>query len=180
MKNTSTANALTPTPFPTGNSIVGPSVLEYAERYQTFLNQTAEAILSLTETVFEASTNLNPDEFIQFKEEVGLNSRATVSKFIAIGKKVSLLRPYTDRLPHAWTTLYRLVQLKQFQFDKVKSSLSTDMTAADIERILGRRSRSSKKVHADIKLYLYKMSSEEKKEFVLDLRVGPKTLRSIT
>jgi hypothetical protein len=151
MENTSADNACVPTTFPNGNSILGSSVLEYAERYQTFLNQTAEAILSLTETVFEARTNLSPDEFNQFKEEVGLNSRATVSKFIAIGKNVSLLRPYTDRLPHAWTTLYRLVQLKQFQFDKVKSSLNSEMTGGDIDRILGRATKSSKNDHADIK-----------------------------
>lgn len=170
MENTSADNTCIPTTFLNGNSIVGPSVLEYVERYQTFLNQTAEAVLSLTETVFEASINLNPDEFNQFKEEVGLNSRATISKFITIGKHVSVLRPHTDRLPHAWTTLYRLVQLKQFQFDKIKSSLRTDMTAADIERLLGRCACSPKRDHADIKLYLYKMNTEEKKEFVSDLK----------
>lgn len=180
MENTSADNTCIPTTFLNGNSIVGPSVLEYVERYQTFLNQTAEAVLSLTETVYEASANLSHDEFNQFKEDVGLNSRATVSKFIAIGKNVSLLRPYADRLPHAWTTLYRLVQLKQFQFDKVKSYLNTDMTAADIERLLGRSKRSKRISHADISLYLHKMILDEKKEFVLELKELVKEYEVVT
>ena len=180
MENTSADNTCIPTTFLNGNSIVGPSVLEYVERYQTFLNQTAEAVLSLTETVYEASANLSHDEFNQFKEDVGLNSRATVSKFIAIGNNVRLLRPYADRLPHAWTTLYRLVQLKQFQFDKVKSYLNTDMTAADIERLLGRSKRSKRISHADISLYLHKMILDEKKEFVLELKELVKEYEVVT
>lgn len=170
MENTSTDNALVPTSFLNGDSIVGPSVLEYAERYQTFLNKSAEAMLVVFETVYEANKTLSTDDFNLFKEEVGLNSKSTVSKFLAIGRDVSRLRPYSDQLPHAWTTLYRLVQLKQFQFDKVKSSLSPEMTAADIQRILGHHTTSTKKDYADIKLYLFKMTSDEKKDFILELK----------
>ena len=44
------------------------------------------------------------------------------------------------------------------------------MTAADIQRLLGKIHTGTKKDHADIKLYLYKMSSEEKKDFVLEIK----------
>ena len=170
MENTSKNTALVPISFPNGNSIVGPTVLEYANRYQTFLNKTAESILSLTETVYEAEKNLSADDFKVFKEEVGLNSKATVSKFLAIGKNVSLLRPYSKNLPYSWTTLYRLVRMKQFQFDKVKDSLTTEMTAADIQRLLGRPPRAAKKDPADIKIYLWKLCAEEKADFLDELR----------
>lgn len=82
----SNTKPLVPISFQNTNSIVGPTVLEYAKRYQTFLNKTAESILSLTETVYEAEKNLSYDDFKVFKEEVGLNSKATVSKFLAIGR----------------------------------------------------------------------------------------------
>lgn len=170
MENTSKNTALVPVSFPNGNSIVRPKVLDYAKRYQTFLNKTAESILSLTETVYEAEKNLSYDDFKVFKEEVGLNSKATVSKFLAIGKNVSLLRPYSKNLPYSWTTLYRLVRMKQFQFDKVKDSLTTEMTAADIQRLLGRPPRAAKKDLADIKIYLWKLRAEEKADFLEELK----------
>lgn len=166
----SNTKPLVPISFQNTNSIVGPTVLEYAKRYQTFLNKTAESILSLTETVYEAEKNLSYDDFKVFKEEVGLNSKATVSKFLAIGKNVSLLRPYCKKLPYSWTTLYRLVRMKQFQFDKVKDSLTTEMTAADIQRLLGRPTRAAKKDPADIKIYLWKLRAEEKADFLEELR----------
>ncbi|NDB59875.1 hypothetical protein EB001_15725 [bacterium] len=166
----SNTTALVPVSFPNENSIVRPKVLEYANRYQTFLNKTAESILSLTETVYEAEKNLSADDFKIFKEEVGLNSKATVSKFLAIGKNVSLLRPYSKNLPYSWTTLYRLVRMKQFQFDKVKDALTTEMTAADIQRLLGRPPRSAKKDPADIKIYLWKLRVEEKADFLEELK----------
>ena len=84
MENTSTNNAPVLVKFPNGNSIVGPSVLQYAERYQNCLNQTAESILALTETVYEAKQSLTDAEFNQFKEEVGLKSKSTVSKFLSL------------------------------------------------------------------------------------------------
>lgn len=170
MENTSKNTALVPVSFPNGNSIVRPKVLDYAKRYQTFLNKTAESILSLTETVYEAEKNLSYDDFKVFKEEVGLNSKATVSKFLAIGKNVSLLRPYSKNLPYSWTTLYRLVRMKQFQFDKVKDSFTTEMTAADIQRLLGRPPKAAKKDPADIKIYLWKLRAEEKADFLEELK----------
>ena len=170
MENTSTSTALVPVSFPNGNSVVGPNVLEYAKRYQTFLNQTAESILALTETVYEASINLSVDEFSQFQEEVGLNSKSTLSKFLAIGKNVNLLRPYSNRLPYAWTTLYKLVRMKSFQFDQIKDHLNTEMTAADIMKLLGRPPKKAKKDNADIKLYLHSLLENEKQDFVFDLK----------
>ena len=171
MENTSKSTPVVLKGFPNGNSIVGPKVLEYANRYQTFLNKTAESILSLTETVYEAHTKLSFEEFEQFKEEVGLKSKSTLSKFIAIGKNVSRLKPIEDRLPHSWTTLYRLVQLKQFQFDCVADILTVETTTSDILKVLGRHPTNVIKVNPDIKLYLSNLTKLEKLELVKELKV---------
>jgi hypothetical protein len=151
--------------------IITPRITQYVVRYQTFLNKTAEAILALTETVYEASTVLKADEFEQFKKEVGLTSAATVSKFVAIGRNVGRLKPYADQLPHSWTTLYSLAQLPQHRFDTVAPSLTTEMTAADVKRLLGfRNTKAKKEDRVDIKLYLFELSSLEKREFVRKLK----------
>lgn len=60
--------------------------------------------------------------------------------------------------------------MKQFQFDKVKDSLTTEMTAADIQRLLGRPPRAAKKDPADIKIYLWKLRAEEKADFLEELK----------
>lgn len=169
MENTSKSTALVPVTFPNGNSIVGPSVLEYAKRYQTFLNKTAESILALTETVYEARTNLPDDEFEQFKEEVGLKSKATVSKFLAIGEKSYRLKNYADRLPHAWTTLYRLVQLSDDDFSSVEAFINPDMTAGSINKILNPVVQSPVKDLPDLKLYFGNLEFHQRKRFLIKL-----------
>lgn len=165
----SNTNPLVPVAYQNTNSIVVPEVLEYANRYQTFLNKTAESILSLTETVYDAKKNLSDDEFIQFKEEVGLKSKATVSKFLSIGENVSRLRPYKDRLPHAWTTLLRLVKLSNDDFLKIEKSLSPDMTASSIDKLLNHNVTQGVKDVPDIKLYLNKLEFGQKKGFLKKL-----------
>lgn len=163
MENTSKVTALVPVQFLNGNSIVGPKVLKYAERYQTFLNQTAASILALTETVYEAKYNLSADEFKAFTKEVGLKSKATVSKFIAIGENVSRLEPYKSNLPCSWTTLYKLVRMEQSDFDEVKDFLFTDMTASDIEGLLGNATSQTRFVDKpDIKIYFGLLCSNDK------------------
>ena len=163
MENTSKNTALVVRSFPNGNSVVGPKVLEYAYRYQTFLNKTAESIFSLTETVYEAKKNLSDDDFNVFKKEVGLKSKATVCKFIAIGEKVSRLEPYKNNLPCSWTTLYKLVRLEQSDFDQVKDFLFSDMTASDVEGLLGNVSQKNKIIDKpDIKIYLELLTEHEK------------------
>ena len=169
MENTSKSTALVPVSFPNGNSIVGPSVLEYASRYQTFLNQTAESILALTETVYEAKENLSDAEFKQFKEEVGLKSKSTVSKFLAIGEKSSRLKDHADRLPHAWTTLYRLVQLSDEEFAIVEPSICPEMTAAFINKLLNVSASQPAKDRPDMNVYMNKLDYGQKKGFVKEL-----------
>ena len=172
MENTSTNNAPVLVKFPNGNSIVGPSVLQYAERYQNCLNQTAESILALTETVYEAKQSLTDAEFNQFKEEVGLKSKSTVSKFLAIGQNSSRLKGCSDRLPHAWTTLYRLVQLTDDEFSLVENSICPEMTGAMINRLLNLPVASSASVTKDlpdVKLYLNKLDFGQQKGFLKEL-----------
>jgi hypothetical protein len=158
-----------PKSFPNGNSIVGPTVLDYAKRYQTLMNQTAASILALTETVYEAKKTLTNDEFEQFKSEVGLKSKATVSKFLTIGEKSVRLKAYTNRLPHSWTLLYRLVTLSDDEFLAVASFINPEMTNTTLNNVLNIQRQSTVKSIPDIELYLNKLQPGQKKGFLKKL-----------
>jgi hypothetical protein len=150
MKNTSSTIAVPPVVFPNGNSIVGPKVLAYAERYQNLLNQTAQSILALAETCYEAKSHLSENEFEEFKTEVGLKSQSTLSKLLGIGEKSTRLRPHVDKLPQAWTTLYKLSRLEPNEFDRIIPILSVDLTASDINAELNISTSKSAKASPDI------------------------------
>ena len=85
---------------------------------------------------------------------------------IAIGEKVSRLEPYKNNLPCSWTTLYKLVRLEQSDFDQVKDFLFSDMTASDIEGLLGNTTQKFRHIDKpDIKIYLELLTDHEKKQF---------------
>lgn len=170
MENTSTNTELAVIMFPNRNATISPNVIDYAKRYKHFLNKTAEAILSLTETVYEAKHKLKDTEFKQFQEEVGLKSKATLSKFIAIGEKVDRLKPYKKTLPHSWTTIYKLVRLEESEFDEIKEFLFSEMTASDVDELLGNAPHKIKYLDKpDIKLYLQMLTHNEKLQFAAKL-----------
>ena len=156
--------------FPNGNSIITLKVLDYTNRYNTFLNKTAESILCLTQTVYEAKANLDINEFNAFTKEVGLKSNATISKFIAIGEKYSRLLPYTNNLPCSWTTLYKLARMSQSDFDQVKDFLFAEMSITDVQSLLP-SSPQKKKFNdkPDFKIYLELLNHNEKLEFACKL-----------
>ena len=156
--------------FPNRNSIITPKVLDYANRYNNFLNKTVESILLLTETVYEAKANLSIDDFNTFSKEVGLKSKSTISKFIAIGEKVSRLQPHKNNLPCSWTTLYKLARLNQSDFDQIKGFLHFDMTVSDVQKWLSSSPQSKNCTDKpDISIYLELLNYQEKIEFAYKL-----------
>ena len=124
--------------FPNGNLDIKPEILAFVDRYQTFLRITAEAILSLAETVVEAETELNGVDFLIFCENVGLvKGSPTYSKLKQIGERSDRFRPFVDRLPNSWTTIYKLAKLQPDQFARVSATLTPFITSREIDEQIG-------------------------------------------
>ena len=148
--------------FPIGNSeIIKPEILALVDRYQSFLRKTAESILGLAETVVQAEAELNSVDFLIFCDNVGLvKGSTTYSKLKQIGERSDRFRPFVDRLPNTWTTIYKLAKLKPDQFDHICSTLTPFITSKEIDEQIGTE-RSSPQTY-DFKIAVGNLDGEMK------------------
>jgi hypothetical protein len=122
-----------------GPEIMSPAYVALVDRYRLYTKQTAEAIIRAAETLFTAHETLAPVDFHQFCTEVQLvEGGSKFKKLIEIGKAVARFEPYLDRMPNAWTTIYKLAVLESNEFEQVVQSPSFEafMTANDVDVIL--------------------------------------------
>jgi hypothetical protein len=133
--------------------IMTPACVAYVDKYRLFTKQTAEAIIKAAETLYEAHETLAPVDFHQFCKEVDLvEDGSKFKKLMAIGKAVSRFEPYLDRMPNAWTTIYKLATLDGNEFEQVvqSASFAPFMTANDIDVALkGPKAKGKAKLAKD-------------------------------
>ena len=125
-----------------GTEIDLSTYVNLVQRYRHFAKEFAANIVKLAETLVIAKHNLAPVHFDKFCDEVGLHKDgSTYRKLMKIGENASRFEPFYDRLPNAWTTVYKLASIKQNEFDRVTKSeqFSPFMTAKDVTEVLGRR-----------------------------------------
>ena len=151
--------------FPNGNSDIKAEILSFVDRYQTFLRKTAEAILGLAETLVQAETELNGVDFLIFCENVGLvKGSPTYSKLKQIGERSDRFRPFIDRLPNSWTTIYKLSKLQPDQFARVSASLTPFITSKEIDEQVGINRTASFSQTYDFKIALGFLDGDSKAE----------------
>lgn len=114
--------------------VMSEKICKYIERYNGFLKKTAKSVIELGLTIIEAEENLDQLEMKMFCDEVGLvKGMGTYKKLAVIGKKAARFEPYMDKLPNTWTTIYKLAQLKECDYEKVTEILSPFMKASAID-----------------------------------------------
>lgn len=151
--------------FPNGNSDIKSEILTFINRYQTFLRKTAESILGLAETLVEAEAELNAVDFLIFCENVGLTkSSPTYSKLKQIGENSSRFRPFVDRLPNTWTTIYKLAKLDNDQFVRISDYLSPFVTSKEIDEQMGVSRSAGPAQTYDFKIALGVLDGDSKAE----------------
>ncbi len=140
--------------FPNGNLEIKPEIQNFINRYQSSLRKTAESILGLSETLVQAERKLNAVDFLIFCQKVGLEKGSpTYSKLKKIGEKSERFRPFVDRLPNTWTTIYKLSKLEPDQFSRVSASLTPFITSTEIDEQIG--------INPNVKtVYDFKISAE--------------------
>lgn len=153
-----------------GNALITPQIESYVSRYNSFLKKTAEAILGLAQTLAEAKDALNGVDFSIFCDQVGAKEGTpTHTKLLKIADNAARFRPFVDRLPNTWTTIYKLAKLPSEKFERVSASLSPFITAREIDEIVGTEKEARNVEHYDIKLSLEHLLPEQKAKIYQEL-----------
>ena len=123
-----------PLKVPNGTESLSAEVARYVDRYRGFARQTADGIIGLAMTLVEAEEKLSTAEFKIFCELVGIPKGGPIyKKFTKIGEAATRFKPYMEKLPANWTTLYKLASLPPDKFDHVAQSLTPFITAREID-----------------------------------------------
>ncbi len=130
------------------------------EEYLAFNKSSAESILRVSETMVAAERELT-DSFDAFCKRVGIvKGSPTYSKHKTIGENAHRLEPYLDRMPSAWTTIYKLAKLPPDQFLMIARDLTPALTAADIDSLLSKPTAVSSEGRLRLGLMIPDMSNE--------------------
>lgn len=135
--------------------IASANVAHYVDRYRRFAAKTVENILSLGQTVLEASNSLVGSEILDFCAQVGIkHGSSTFRKMLLIGQKADQLQLVADRLPSSWTTVYEIAKLEEDKFAALKDSnvLSATATMKEINDVVGEDKKDREAVTFSLKL----------------------------
>jgi len=94
-------------------------VRSYATEFLTFSKSSTENTVRMCEVLYQAKNKLESEQFTSLQKAIGYGSDAsskTIIKYLQIGKYAEKFRPYLDRLPNTWTTLYEITQLPSEKF----------------------------------------------------------------
>lgn len=133
-------NEITTTTF-VNVEIIDAEVTAYVKRFKMSMKQTAESILDMGNTIYEACRYLGEVPLEQFCDQIGLNSTdAMFKKLKKIGENHARLEANVKELPNTWTTIYKLAQITDDEFNKVVDAniLSPYVTAKEINNCLGK------------------------------------------
>lgn len=136
-KTKTTTSIINPT------EIASPEYLKLVRAYKFFAKELAANFVKLAETLVTAESTLPDEHFISFCNEVGLDrDGSTYRKLMVIGKNAARFEPFLEKMPNAWTTVYKLAAIKGDEFDRVVKSqhFSPFMTANNVSEALGRKS----------------------------------------
>ena len=130
----------------------------YVKRISSLKTNTAENILSIGLVMKEAKTNLSKDDFQSFLKSTHYEEKSSsVRKWIQIGDAYQRLRPIANKLPVAWSTIYKLSKIDSNKFDLLErmNILHSAITAREIDEHLSVKNRANaKKIQLTLKFDL--------------------------
>jgi hypothetical protein len=108
---------------------VSATVETYVEQFNQFSRKTAENIIGMAETIYQAKKNLvkttgnnKLEKYNEFLAGIRYHSKSSaVRKLLQIGEMADMLKRHSDQLPNTWTTLYTLTQLGQETLERLIS-----------------------------------------------------------
>jgi hypothetical protein len=120
--------------------VIDAKVVAYVERFNKSMKQTAESIIDMGNTIYEASRYLGPVPLEQFCKEIHMGSNNPMFKKLKkIGENHARLEANVTKLPNTWTTVYKLAAMSPEEFTKIIEAnvLTPFVTAKEINECLG-------------------------------------------
>lgn len=117
------------------------------ETVDGFLNQISnnimvgiKAVYYVCRDLYHAEKILTEDDFDYLVSLLKTHySRATVEKYIAIGKSERLAELYSQgRLPSAWTTQHAIAIMSEEDWELIRDIITSDTTMKEINEVLGK------------------------------------------
>jgi len=122
------------------------TVETYVKQFNQFGRKTAENIIGMAETMYQAKRNLVSDKvknkygrFNEFLAGIRYDPKSsTIRKLYQIGEMADMLKRHSDQLPNTWTTLYTLTQLGQATLERLISDqlVTASVTAKQAQGLL--------------------------------------------
>lgn len=100
-----------------------------------------ENTLAMCEAYYQAKSALG-SEFSALCAAISHDENSsTIKKYILIGRNAERFKPYLDRLPNTWTTLYELTRLDRSEFQQLieHGKINQLTTGAEVKSILKHR-----------------------------------------
>jgi hypothetical protein len=138
-----------------------PTGEQLAAVFNRHMKKTVDSIL-IQAIAVSRSGGLGFEEEEDFHLRVGFaKDSGTCRKWILIGNSITRLRPFMDRLPPNWTTIYKLVSLEPEEFRKLTEDprFNRKMTGTEMADILGKKKLKEKleKFDVDVQISLKRL-----------------------
>lgn len=106
---------------------LAPEIQRYTQEFLSFAKASTENTIAMCELLNRAKVEFKQKEqnsknkmFNTLCETIGYPKGAndpTIKKYVKIGEAAERFKPYIDRLPNSWTTLYEITQLDGKTFE---------------------------------------------------------------
>jgi hypothetical protein len=122
---------------------------QYTQQFLSLAKTSTENTVAMCEVLHKAKQAFKEKDtknvlFTELCKSIGYDKGAndpTIKKFLRIGESAERFRPYLDRLPNSWTTLYEITQLDEELFNQ-----AIEEGAINI-KMLGKEVRSLKQIN---------------------------------
>lgn len=118
---------------------------QYSQQFLNLAKASTENTVAMCEVLHKAKQAFNEKESknVLFKalcKSIGYEKGAndpTIKKFLRIGESAERFRPYLNRLPNSWTTLYEITQLDDALFERAieKGAINIKMLGKEVRSL---------------------------------------------
>ncbi len=107
------------------DQLTASEIEQYSQQFLSLAKASTENTVAMCEVLHKAKLDFKEKDqknmlFQELCKSIGYEKGAndpTIKKFLRIGESAEKFKPYLDRLPNSWTTLYEITQLDDALFN---------------------------------------------------------------
>lgn len=153
---------------------------KYSQQFLSLAKASTENTVAMCEVLHKAKQEFKEKDeknvlFQELCKNIGYTKGAndpTIKKFLRIGESAERFKPYLDRLPNSWTTLYEITQLDDALFER-----AVEEGAINI-KMLGKEVKSLKQANLPASQKLIAPEKKPSVQISLPANIDKQTLES--